>query len=884
MRKKVLAVVVADSVSSCVGTRSPKVPPFHSFLRLHCELHQVLHEHPERHIVGEDLRPHPAPLRVVRRAGIELGHEEAGLGFVLVADDVPGDWEARVHDHLRVCLGRLHQAPEGRVLLLLVVLGLPPLGDRLPVEDNDVEEGIEEEDGVRPHRGGVQQGRLRRAAEGVRQQRGLDHDEAVGRPLPVEDVAVVRRLVGAGVEELEELRPPQVEEELGEEAELRRQAERAGVVGLVVGELCAEADEGAVDPAEDVGGVLGLGALHGQSGHEDGGALLIEGGLDGVHVPVGHRLHPPRRRDGLLRRRVMPRPAQRRSPEAGPAVGVLVPGEELDEPPLALRQGAGAGVGDVKVQRDRGGRVAPAQGPGARSPLPHLDVRHAGPLPAQAPYRADGPADLELPGGQDLEGGPEGHLQLASVLGYRVVEAAEAPAETLLEDGLAERVSEHHEAPGGLDELRHLQHPHLVQAAREDVHGVQGGRGGDRDGALLPPLGAGVALGPLLGQAGVVLARGLVERLGRLGQVGVAAHDVRADPADDGPGSRGARSPREEHDPPPRAGEGQLEQSHRHAQGAPSAPSGALLRGDRPGILPEVVEDGLHRHGAIGRGEEEAVEDVLARPTGPGPPGLLGVGSRGLRSPGLLLLLLLLLLVGPVGVAAQQLPDLPRPVFLVAADDVGLGHPREAQLVDLDVGPEGDQAHPGVPGEEVDGLLQGVCQLRQLLGHGAGVDDEEEGGRAGVGDRGQLVLRRAVLRDDLGGEVGFADVLGVVGGEVVAGQAERAGPELAAEVDLAVRVEDRLAGRGGAADGIVLEGRGRGAGGRKLAERAVERPHRRHAAGRLEARRRPAVEGQAGPRRLLRRGHVPRLVLHGGSRWLGLGWVGVDWGMGFDLI
>ena len=73
---------------------------------------------------------------------------------------------------------------------------------------------------------------------------------------------------------------------MGEQAELRSQAEARGIVGLIIGKLGAEADEAAIDPAQDVCGVLGLGSLDGQAGHEDSGSLLVEGELDGA-VGVG---------------------------------------------------------------------------------------------------------------------------------------------------------------------------------------------------------------------------------------------------------------------------------------------------------------------------------------------------------------------------------------------------------------------------------------------------------------------------------------------------------------------------------------------------------------------------------------------------------------------
>ena len=311
-----------------------------------------------------------------------------------------------------------------------------------------------------------------------------------------------------------------------------------------------------------------------------------------------------------------------------------------------------------------------------------------------------------------------------------------------------------------------------------------------------------------VGQAGVVLARRLVQRLGVLHEVGVAPHGLGLDPADDGAGARRARSAGEEHDPTAAARHGQVHEARGDRQGRAGAARDALVGRHRPGILPQIVQDGLERHGALGYGEEEALQDVLGRSAGAARRGLLGVGAGS----SWVLLMLVLLGVGHVGVAAQQLPDLARAVLLVAAQHVRLGDAAEAQFVDLDVGAEGDETDEGVVGEEVDGLLEAVGQLGQLLGHGARVDAEQEGRRSGRRDAGKLVLARGVLRDELGGEVGLADVLAVVRGEVIPREAERTNPKLGAEVHLAVRVEDGVARGRAAADGVVLEGLRGGAG------------------------------------------------------------------------
>ena len=145
-------------------------------------------------------------------------------------------------------------------------------------------------------------------------------------------------------------------------------------------------------------------------------------------------------------------------------------------------------------------------------------------------------ADLELATGQYFQRGSEGHLKLPTVLRNIILIPAEHTAQTLLEDGLAETISEHHKSTRRLDELAHLQHTNLIQTARKDVHGMQGGRGGVGPGSRLVLAALATTTRPpaLVREAGVVLARGLVEGFGILHQIGVAAHGLGLDPADDG--------------------------------------------------------------------------------------------------------------------------------------------------------------------------------------------------------------------------------------------------------------------------------------------------------------------------------------------------------------
>ena len=72
----------------------------------------------------------------------------------------------------------------------------------LPVEDEQLEEGVHEQDPVGLYGGGVQEDGLGRAVEGVGVQDGLDHHQAVRQVLPQQAGAVEGGLVRGVVEDL----------------------------------------------------------------------------------------------------------------------------------------------------------------------------------------------------------------------------------------------------------------------------------------------------------------------------------------------------------------------------------------------------------------------------------------------------------------------------------------------------------------------------------------------------------------------------------------------------------------------------------------------------------------------------------------------------------
>ena len=161
-------------------------------------------------VVSQDRSSVPAApgLIVVSLAGIDLTEEEPRLAAALLRVDVARHGEPRQQHLLRVRHRGLQQLLEVGVLRLVLVAGSSPLGDCLPVEYEDLEEGVHQQDPVRLDGGGVEKDRLRRTLEAVAVEDGLDHDEALSEVLPVETPAVEGGLVWTVVEDLQELRPP----------------------------------------------------------------------------------------------------------------------------------------------------------------------------------------------------------------------------------------------------------------------------------------------------------------------------------------------------------------------------------------------------------------------------------------------------------------------------------------------------------------------------------------------------------------------------------------------------------------------------------------------------------------------------------------------------
>mmetsp|Transcript_36851 Transcript_36851/g.85109 ORF Transcript_36851/g.85109 Transcript_36851/m.85109 type:complete len:626 (+) Transcript_36851:273-2150(+) len=623
----------------------------------------MLHEDPQAHVVREDALACRAVVRVVCEARVELGNHEARLGLVLVAHDVARHREALVHDPLGVGLRGDEEVFKVDVLLVILVALVAPHGDLLSVEHDHVKERVQQQDRVRAHARGVEQHGRRRALERVGQERRLDHDERVRRVLAHQHAAVVGGLVGRGVEELKELRTPQVEHKLRVHGELLREPERARIILPVVCELGAQPDERPVYPSQNVGHLLRLGAVRRDARHEHCRGLLVEAPGDGR---------------GIVRVAV-PRPTQRRGAQPRAAIRMLVLRHELDVPPLVRRQRVRVAVGDLEVNGERGRRVDAAHAPGRRTACADLSFGDVGAHLLERGARPDRARDFELARCRHVDLGGEAHLQVAAVARRVVRKAAEHAAQGLLEDGLAERVGQHDEPARLFAAGLHLEQADLVERASEDVNHVT-----RRHGALRQRL--------------VELLRRLHVRRVVLLDVGVRADGLGLGPADDHARARRRRPADEGHDSSALPRVGRLEQADGHAERHAAAPLGALVRRHRPRVALQVLEDRLQREATLGDRQEEAAHRRLPR-------------AR------LRLLLCLLRLHAPAagGQDAEQVLHLLCRVLLRAAEDVRLRALSEPELVHHDVSAKRDEADERVLRDEVERLLQRVLQLIHLL-------------------------------------------------------------------------------------------------------------------------------------------------------------------------
>ena len=183
------------------------------------QLHQMIHECLQTNVIREDglrrLAHTTVALCRMRCRWVELAEQETRLRASSIANNETRQREAVLDEILGVLLRRLKQSRKVLVAFLVLVSCLAPLGHRLAVKDEDVEEGVEKQDGLILDRGRVKEdGLATLVVEAVAIERGLNHNERVTNILVVQHVAVESGLVRRVVEDLQELRATKVEHEL----------------------------------------------------------------------------------------------------------------------------------------------------------------------------------------------------------------------------------------------------------------------------------------------------------------------------------------------------------------------------------------------------------------------------------------------------------------------------------------------------------------------------------------------------------------------------------------------------------------------------------------------------------------------------------------------
>ena len=86
-----------------------------------------------------------------------------------------------------------------------MIIFVTPLGDVSTVKNDDLEEGVEEENRVGPDGARIEEDGLRGSFEGITSQSWLNHEERIGAGFTDEDVAEEGGFVGGAIKSGQEL-------------------------------------------------------------------------------------------------------------------------------------------------------------------------------------------------------------------------------------------------------------------------------------------------------------------------------------------------------------------------------------------------------------------------------------------------------------------------------------------------------------------------------------------------------------------------------------------------------------------------------------------------------------------------------------------------------
>lgn len=237
----------------------------------------MLHEDAQADIIREDgLASCGSVGGVMRDRWIQHGKKKSRLRFVLVAYDVARNRKSVLHDQLGIVLRSLEQIAEARVLILMLEALLLPCCNRLAVENDDMEKGIQKEDSVGSHRSCIQQHWGGRTMEGVRQKRRLQHDQRVRGVFSQQNMTIQSLLIWRAVERLQKLRSAQMEHELRINCKFRRQTETGRIILAVSGKLRTQSDQTSIDPSHHVCNIIRLTFVNSKTRHQRRRGLLIK--------------------------------------------------------------------------------------------------------------------------------------------------------------------------------------------------------------------------------------------------------------------------------------------------------------------------------------------------------------------------------------------------------------------------------------------------------------------------------------------------------------------------------------------------------------------------------------------------------------------------------
>mmetsp|Transcript_86299 Transcript_86299/g.136205 ORF Transcript_86299/g.136205 Transcript_86299/m.136205 type:complete len:215 (-) Transcript_86299:1571-2215(-) len=213
----------------------------------------------------------------MRVGRIHFGCQETRLRSPCVRLDELGYWETRLQNLLGILSRSLKEQLEVGILLLVLISGIMPRLDRRATPNHNMKESIHQKNDILFHGAGIELHWLWRSLiESVLKQSWLDHDKRVHGINTDYDCPIEGCFIRTCIKRLQKVTAPQMVHELWEDAKLVGQCEARRVVCPVVCKFCHQANQGAIDPPQDVQGIFVICLSNCIPGHEDGCCFLVE--------------------------------------------------------------------------------------------------------------------------------------------------------------------------------------------------------------------------------------------------------------------------------------------------------------------------------------------------------------------------------------------------------------------------------------------------------------------------------------------------------------------------------------------------------------------------------------------------------------------------------